>query len=179
MKILAVDVAYRTDTAVAAGVLFGNWEDNRSSKNFTTEISAIASYIPGQFYKRELPCILGLLEQHEIHPDCIVVDGLVYLDGVGKAGLGKYLFDALEGNTAVIGVAKNSYKNISSDFALCRGKSKKPLFVTSAGVDIAVAKKRIANMHGNFRLPTLLKQVDRLCRAGLGFRRTAGTLAGT
>ena len=164
MKILAIDVAYEADTAVAAGILFENWEDDRSRQNFISEISEIDSYVPGEFYKRELPCILKLLEQHEIHPDCIVVDGLVYLDGVGKAGLGKYLFDALERKTAVIGVAKNSFRNIPSEFALCRGKSKKPLFVTSAGIDIGVAKKLIANMHGNFRLPTLLKQVDQLCR---------------
>jgi len=42
------------------------------------------------FYKRELPCILKLLDKLEQPPSCIVVDGYVFLDGKKKAS------DALE-----------------------------------------------------------------------------------
>ena len=45
---------------------------------------------PGQFYKRELPCILELLKQVNPLPNYIVIDGYVYLGGDEKPGLGKH-----------------------------------------------------------------------------------------
>lgn len=106
-----------------------------------------------------------LLEDHNIRPDCIVIDGFVYLDGVGKAGLGKHLYDALKGRVNVIGVAKRPFKNISDFFAIYRGGSDNPLYVTSEGIEIDIAKKLVATMSGLFRVPTLLKRVDRACRS--------------
>jgi len=44
-----------------------------------------------------------LLDQFELLPEYIVVDGHVYLDGACKAGFGRYLYDALKGRAAVIG----------------------------------------------------------------------------
>ena len=112
---------------------------------------------------RALAVVINLLD-----PDCIVVDGFVYLDGVERPGLGKYLYDALEGRIGVIGVAKKPFRGIPSRFGIYRGKSKKPLFVTSAGLDVSTAKKFIQAMHGQFRLPTLLREVDRACRGNRG-----------
>jgi deoxyribonuclease V len=37
-------------------------------------------------------------------------------------------------------------------------------FITAAGCDAELAAENIRAMHGPFRLPTLLKRVDRLCR---------------
>jgi deoxyribonuclease V len=163
--ILAVDVHYKDPKAVVAGVLFKNWNDDHPCDVFISAVSNIEKYTPGEFYKRELPCILKLLEDHEINPDGIVIDGFVYLDGVGKAGLGKHLYDALEGRVSVIGVAKKRFKDISGAFAVCRGSSDKPLYVTSEGIEIDTAKKLVTTMSGRFRVPTLLKMVDQACRS--------------
>jgi deoxyribonuclease V len=45
-----------------------------------------------------------------------------------------------------------------------RGESKKPLFVTSAGVDTDWAAAQIINMDGEYRLPTLVKLADSLSK---------------
>ena len=164
--ILAIDVHYKGQKAVVAGVLFEKWVDDHPCEVFMSTVYNIEKYKPGEFYKRELPCILKLLGEHEINPDCIVIDGFVYLDGVGKAGLGKHLYDALEGGVSVIGVAKKPFKDISDSFAVYRGRSDKPLYVTSEGIEIETAKKMVATMSGRFRVPTLLKMVDHACRKG-------------
>ena len=74
------------------------------------------------------------------------------------------MYDALDEKIPIIGVAKNSFQNISTDTYLYRGESKKPLFITSSGVEQQEAKKLIKSMHGKYRFPTLLKEVDRSCR---------------
>ena len=152
-------------------MLFENWDDDHPCEIYKSTVSNMDPYKPGEFYKRELPCILKLLGDHEIRPDCIVVDGFVYLDGVGKAGLGKHLYDALEGGVDVIGVAKKPFKNISHFFAVYRGRSHKPLYVTSEGIEMDTAKKLVATMSGRFRVPTLLKMVDQACRTGPAIKR--------
>ena len=48
---------------------------------------------------------------------------------------------------------------------MTRGKSQTPLFITAAGIDVHTAASFIQSMHGKFRIPTLLKQVDQLCRS--------------
>lgn len=164
--ILAVDVHYYNDTATAAGVLFDTWEDSVPEKVFTSKILEIKAYQSGSFYKRELPCILQLVSEHSIETSCIIIDGYVHLND-NKPGLGTYLFNALQGNISVIGVAKNSYSGVSNDLAIYRGKSKKPLFVTSEGINLINAKELVLSMHGQNRIPTLLKLADQLCRGNL------------
>jgi len=162
--ILAVDVDYKEeDKAVASGVLFDSWEDGLPTKTLSVSVNNVLPYESGQFYKRELPCILALLEKIEEKLDCIVVDGYVNL-GKGKRGLGAYLFDALDGEIPIIGVAKNAFKDIEEDTFLYRGESKKPLYITSAGIAAQDAKEAIRRMHGKYRFPTLLKEVDHICR---------------
>ena len=50
--ILAVDVHYRGDRAVAAGVLFREWEDAEPVAEWTAAIPEVAAYEPGQFCRR-------------------------------------------------------------------------------------------------------------------------------
>jgi len=45
-----------------------------------------------------------------------------------------------------------------------RGKSTNPLYITSEGIELEIAADLILNMHGIYRIPTLLKKVDQLCR---------------
>ena len=62
--ILAIDVDYHKDnTAKVAGVLFENWEDKEPKEVYISHIAEVNEYISGEFYKRELPCILDILEK--------------------------------------------------------------------------------------------------------------------
>jgi deoxyribonuclease V len=163
--ILAVDVKYFEDFAVVAGVLFAGWGDDTPEREFVTCVETPADYQPGQFYKRELPCILKLVQEHHLQPEIILVDGFVYLDGSSTPGLGKHLYDALGGEVIVIGVAKTAFRGIPPRYQLFRGGSKRPLYVTAAGVHLDLAKEFIRSMHGKHRRPTMLKRVDLLTRA--------------
>jgi deoxyribonuclease V len=168
--ILAVDVHYSESGATAAGVVFTHWYDDVPQMELKSSAGKAAEYRPGEFFKRELPAILKLIEDHALIPDCIIVDGFVYLDGRSLPGLGRHLYDALGGKVPVIGVAKSGLRDIGREFGLYRGGSRKPLYITAAGIDPEEAKKLIRSMHGAFRLPTLLRRVDRLCR---GYQRPA------
>jgi deoxyribonuclease V len=162
--ILAVDVQYSKNNSIAGGVVFEHWQDERAQKEFISLIKGVAGYEPGKFFKRELPCILKLIAEHHLQPYCIVIDGFVFLDGISEAGLGKYLYDALDSNVIVIGIAKKRYKNIDSKYEIYRGSSRKPLYVTAIGIDIEQAKRNVLAMYGRFRLPTMIKRVDQICR---------------
>ncbi len=162
--ILATDVHYHDVGATAAGVLFNDWRDAVAQQTLTLKIKKVKPYVSGQFYQRELPCLLALVEQIDRPLECIIVDGFVYLDRQKSPGLGQYLYHALEGKVAVVGVAKSAFRDSSVDTQVLRGKSRNPLYVTSVGIELADAKRFVAAMAGDFRLPTLLKQVDSLCR---------------
>jgi len=163
--ILAIDVYYRTDdSAIVAGISFNEWTSDKIENKHIIKIAHVAPYEPGNFYKRELPCILALISSLEKKPDIIVIDGYVTLGTEGKFGLGAHLYKALNAEIVVIGVAKSRFAETPVDFEVYRGQSKQPLFVTSIGIDNSTAKEFILNMHGDNRLPTLLKAVDRDCR---------------
>ena len=121
-------------------------------------------YISGQFYKRELPCILKILGKVKEPIEVLVIDGYVWLDRKRNPGLGAYLYDALDEQVKIIGVAKSAFKGSSHAKKVYRGRSKKPLFVTAAGISFSEAATNIQSMHGNHRIPTLLKMVDQLSR---------------
>ncbi|BDM65456.1 endonuclease V [Shewanella sp. NFH-SH190041] len=171
--ILAIDVQYHQDEAFIAGILFESWQSTSAVAEYTSKVSGVADYIPGQFYRRELPCILTLLTEHQLTPEVIIVDGYVFLDDQKKPGLGKHLFDALDGKSQIIGVAKKPFSGLSPQCRLLRGKSDKPLFITTTG-DQALALTAIGSMAGNFRLPTLLKRADTLCREQAKQMQTCG-----
>ena len=127
-------------------------------------VSPIAAYEPGAFYKRELPCLLAVLE---VSPKVthVVIDGYVWLDTAGTPGLGAHLHAALGGEVPVIGIAKTAYRGSEMASKLERPGSAKPLFVTSIGIEPAEALLRVQRLHGPYRIPTLLKLVDQLSRS--------------
>ena len=162
--ILAVDVQYTNNQAFVSAITFNDWGAKEPINEYETTLNKVEKYVPGQFYKRELPCILKLLNEYNLSPDVIVIDGYVYLDDFKKPGLGMHLYNALEGKSNIIGVAKSEFSGTSEGQKIYRGKSKIPLFVTAVGIDISSAKENILRMSGSNRVPTLLKHVDRLCR---------------
>jgi deoxyribonuclease V len=93
-----------------------------------------------------------------------IIDGYVWLGSERAPGLGTHLYDALGKCTPVIGVAKTRYADTPAAEVL-RGMSHRPLFVTSMGVDLDVAARRVREMHGSGRLPTLIKRADILARS--------------
>ena len=162
--ILAVDVDYRNTIISISGVSFSCWEDAQADEIFHSVLNEAEDYKPGQFYLREMPCIMQLLNQHNLSPEVIIIDGYVYLGDNSNPGLGMYLYTELEGKIPIIGVAKNPFKNTRAESEVYRGDSKRPLYVTSVGISLEKAKKYILSMHGKYRVPTLLKDVDRECR---------------
>ncbi len=163
--ILATDVDYKGNTANAAGIVFKNWNDTESFKEYTVQLDKIKEYISGQFYKRELPCLTALLRSVNEEITTIVIDGFVWLSDIYKKGLGAYLYQKLDKKIPVIGVAKKSFYSLGENYReIFRGESKSPLFITSAGIDLDIAAKNIEMMAGSHRLPILLKRADSLCR---------------
>jgi deoxyribonuclease V len=124
---------------------------------------AADDYQPGQLYRRELPCLLAMLDLLPEWPDIVVIDGYVWLASDCKPGLGGRLFAAIGGTTPVVGVAKKPFRGAPS-LEVRRGRSRVPLFVSSAGIEPREAADRVTSMHGPFRLPTLLKRADFLSR---------------
>jgi deoxyribonuclease V len=160
-----VDVDYRENSAVAACALFRSWTDGISTEERVELIPHVEPYQPGQFYKRELPCLLAVLGRVSEPLDVVIVDGYVWLRDESTPGLGARLYDALGGKVPVIGVAKTAFRTAEAlAQPVLHGSSCKPLFVTAAGLDAKLAAAHIQSMHGTFRIPTLLKRVDRLCR---------------
>jgi len=164
--ILAFDTYYFEDKAKTVCLQFENWNDEQELATYEETLSGISEYVSGEFYKRELPCILSLLKKIDLNTcKAIVVDGFVVLNDDGKLGLGGYLYEELGEKIAVIGVAKNDFHKIKhSKKALLRGESKKPLYITVKGMDLDKACKNIQEMNGEFRIPDLLKKVDALGR---------------
>jgi exodeoxyribonuclease-5/deoxyribonuclease V len=164
--ILAFDTYYFDNKAKTVCLEFENWNEDKNFKVHAEIIHNVSEYIPGEFYKRELPCILSLLNQIDLkNIETIIVDGFVYLDDDKKYGLGGHLYEKLNNEIPIIGVAKTNFASIKKDKkALLRGDSAKPLFITSIGIDLEEAFQKVESMAGEFRMPTLLKELDRLTK---------------
>jgi deoxyribonuclease V len=154
-----VDVDYRAAGAVAAALLFREWTDEVAARELVARIASVPEYEPGQFYKRELPCLLEVLRG--VRPELVIIDGYVHLGPERRPGLGAHLADALD--VRVVGVAKNPFHETPAAPVL-RGTSKKPLLVTARGISESAAAAHVRAMHGAYRIPTLLRRVDQLCR---------------
>jgi len=164
--IYAFDTYYYENFAKTICIVFEDWYSEKEIQIFTEQTEIGSEYESGAFYKRELPCILSLVSKINIkHGDIIIIDGYVTLDNEVKLGLGGYLYEALENKFAVIGIAKNEFASPDSKRrTVYRGESKTPLFLTSMGVDVEQIKPEVEQMHGSYRIPTLLKKLDQLTR---------------
>ncbi|MGH7491178.1 MAG: hypothetical protein ACREOO_02160 [bacterium] len=78
--------------------------------------------------------------------------------------MGKHLYDALQGRSFIIGVAKTRFKDAPAEIEVYRGGSKRALYVTAVGISDADAKSFVLRMHGGHKLPTILKRVDQLSK---------------
>jgi deoxyribonuclease V len=161
--IACADVDYRDTGAVAACVCFEHWDDSTPVLESAIEINDVEPYEPGRFYRRELPCILAVLQSLPTLPQIVIIDGYVWL-GEQRRGLGAHLYEALDERASIIGVAKTRFVGAEPVALVTRGRSRTPLYVSAAGMDVTEAARHIRTMHGNHRIPTMLKRVDQLSR---------------
>jgi deoxyribonuclease V len=162
--IACTDVHYTDYHATAACILFRDWSDTHPDLTITERVQDPAPYEPGQFYRRELPALLAVVSKFTLRLEVIIIDGYVWLGDWDHPGLGAHLHRTLGGGVAVIGVAKKLFLRGPAVQTIRRGNSARPLYVSAAGMDLNEAAARIVELHGEFRVPTLLKRVDRLCR---------------
>lgn len=163
--VAAFDIHYDRKPIKGVAVLF-DWSDKTPQQSISHYFDRVEEYESGAFFKRELPCIIKLLENLQLEQiDTIIVDGSVWVNDDKKKGLGAYVFDHLQGKIPVIGVSKNQLKDCN---ILCkpilRGKSQKHLWVSAIGLPLEQAAEKIKNMQGEFRIPEVLKKLDRLTR---------------
>lgn len=153
VMIIAIDVHYRENIAKTVSIEFDDWNADQPINTHVIEIQETAEYVPGQFYKRELPCILEVLKLSELSKvDYIIVDGYVFLDDLGKKGLGGYLYEALNGEIPIIGVAKRNFHSIDKlTIPIRRGKSRNPLYITCQGEDLKDMATKVKAMDGDLR----------------------------
>lgn len=157
------DVYYNQDYAKACCIVFEIEPAEKTLSTYCQIIEHVSDYIPGEFYRRELPCILKVYEKIEEDIDLIIIDGFVML-GNGKKGLGAYLFESLDKKLPVIGVAKTYFRGCEDYMTIYRGKSSKPLYISSIGIDLGCSAEFIRNLSGMYRIPDILKKVDQLTR---------------
>ena len=97
--IAALDVTYvQKDMAVAAAVVFKKFEDTKPVSSHSTRENQFGEYIPGQFFKRELPCLLAVLKKVNEKLDTVIIDGYV----VGRP---------IDGRSFIIGKCSFSVRN--------------------------------------------------------------------
>ena len=169
--LVALDVKYEEDDrAAAAGVVFRDWRDAGPVSEYVAVRDEVEPYVPGLFYRRELPCLLAVLAIVREPIDVAVIDGYVRL---GEApGLGMHLWHAVGGRFAVIGAAKSRFRNADA-LPVFRGASKRPLFVSAVGIEPSHAVHCILAMHDPYRIPTLLRKAhDLACHAASDVRRS-------
>ena len=174
--IIALDSYYKDNVCNTSLVLFLNQDSSEPIYTDTIYTDVTSEYIPGEFYKRELPGIIQILEKlQKEHPEywngvnIIITDSFIKLkdsehewDGLGMH-LEKYLIEKGQVKT-IFGVAKTRFAecNLISEM-VCRGESNTPLYVQST-TNPKIAAEFVKNMHGNYRIPTMLKLVDSLSR---------------
>ncbi|MDR6461883.1 endonuclease V [Chryseobacterium sediminis] len=164
--IYAFDTYYYEDYANTVCIAFEDWTSEKEVEVFIEQTAVSSEYESGAFYKRELPCILSLLTKIALKPeDIIIVDGYVTLDNNGKIGLGGHLYEELKEKYPIVGIAKNEFTTPDSERrSVFRGESKTPLFVTAKGMNVDEVQLKVEQMHGAYRMPTLLKKLDQLSR---------------
>jgi deoxyribonuclease V len=170
---VAVDVHYLGEKEARAAVVATH--DRAFAEIAWTRTAMVtpgAPYQPGEFYRRELPALRAVIPASEEAGEelaLIVIDGYVDLDPAGRPGLGAHVH--AEYGVPVIGVAKTAFATATHAAQVLRGQSRRPLYVTSAGISRTEAARVVSEMSGRYRLPDALKLADRLAR-GTARRRS-------
>ncbi len=168
---LFVDAAYFKQKAVTVATTTHPQDTGKIISCYTSFRNGVARYEPGKFYKRELPCIMKVLGLVKEPLKTIFIDAHVWLSPA-HPGLGAHLFNAIGKKIPVIGMAKKGFAmQEKTDEMLVkrvyRGKSKHPLHVTAAGIDLDQAAQVVQRLCGSFRIPYAMKKSHSLARCKL------------
>lgn len=164
MKKIAIDTYYRSEQeAYTVGIIFEEWDDKKPLSIVDDVNETFDRYIPGEFYKRELPCILRILNKINILEfDSIILDGYIDLkdnEGNIKPGLGRRLCSKINihDDLDIIGIAKSLYcRTDEISYKLVRNSSKALYCQSLRGNSLDFLKY----LDGDYRIPTLLKLLD-------------------
>ena len=177
--ILVTDVFYNeiNNSAHIAGAVINDWTSDKIVETYELDkIDIDCAYIPGQFYKREMPCLIELWnsipESKKAQINTFIVDGF-YDIWDGRPGLGHHFRDWLIENgynVEVVGIAKSPcretnkftlpvYRTEESKTSKCRSA----LWVNGSNMENDYQNK-VLNMAGKYRIPTIIKKVDKLSR---------------
>ncbi len=180
MRKIAIDTYYFGEVkARTVGVIFNDLSDEKPSEVITVWSSGFKPYEPGQFYKRELPCILDCLSKVKLTDfDTIILDGFYRLrgqDGDEWSGLGEHLMEELKKqgllhpDLNIWCVAKSNFcRTDEISVPITRGAGKVPLYVQALR-DQPGAALLVKNMAGEYRLPKMLKILDKETKKEVGF----------
>lgn len=155
--ILIMDVQYG-ERNYAAGMLYESWDSTKHVASVRIPIDDVEEYVPGEFYRRELPPLLRVV--NVFSPTVLVIDGYVQLPE--RPGLGWHLHDATK--LPVLGIAKKRFEGVPDSWGVLRGKSEKPLWVTAIGIDNPI--EIVRSLPGKHRKPDWVVAVDQLARNG-------------
>ena len=147
---VCIDVCYTEQVAITAGVLFVNWRDAEPCDELAAVTGNVHPYTAGQFRNRELEPLLAVLKESPRRP----TSGHIWLHYASTAGLGAYVCDALNEGVPVTGVANKRFGASCVADEVLRS-SRRPLYVTSAGIDSRTATDNILQMHGEHRVPDI------------------------
>lgn len=160
--IVIIDVDYReNNTAKATGVILNDFSSKQPLAIVNSYIENVEPYVSGEFYKRELPCVKRLFEEHQLKPLVTIIDGYQNLNE--SKALGEYIAEELTEHI-VIGIAKNKHINDPGSEEVFRGTSKKPLYITHSHSNESKLGDLIQEMAGENRLPDMVKLADTECR---------------
>ena len=164
--IIALDCHYTDTGAAAAACGITAWPHGNLAAHHRITDAVPHDYVPGEFYRRELPLILRVLSEIDWPLEAILIDAYVDL-APDHPGLGRRLVDSTALTLPVIGVAKTRYSGATHAIEVLRGTSSKPLLVTAANIAAERAAELVRGMHGANRIPTLILHADH-CARGMG-----------
>ncbi len=169
--LICIDAAYREDIGVACGIVFDNLSSSTPLGCHALSIEGLPGYVPGSFYLREMPLAVKVLQGLDEELEMVFIDAYVWLPG-RRAGFGAHLYNALNGRTPVIGMAKKRFNAHHSCVRVLRGGSNRPLYVTAAGISEVMAAKIVREMAGRYRVPDMMRLADQQARRLLAKEKT-------
>ena len=138
---------------------FRSWKDKRPLEFHSLIVEgAPPRYTGGNLQARELPMILVLMSLIDSDIDTIIIDG--YVDLESKPGMGRILWERLSQQVPVVGIAKSPHLG-APHCLIHRHGTKKPLYISTAGIGQTDAALKVLSMAGNQRIPAILKKIDR------------------
>ncbi|MCW1968987.1 MAG: endonuclease V [Anaerolineae bacterium] len=153
------DVQYEQKIGYAAGICFQRLQSQSVDFVVTAILQPVAEYKPGEFYQRELPCLIELIKKLETLPKIIFIDGYVWLQN-DQLALGGRLYEYLDRKVIVIGIAKSFLRIAGENISMYYKSSHRPIYISAAGLSLDDAMQCVKEMPYQGHLPLMMKYAD-------------------